>query len=257
MPYDFKKGVGLRARLKSLGKNQLGFSLPKWTDVRDTITAPIRATTGFASDLFSGKNVFESTGRLITKELAALQGPQALAINSLGIESTLKKISPYTLGLGGEIADTNKFAYELNTGKREATRSASLQYFRQTTEATAKVAAVAFGGAALGGGLAGYGGAVAGTGAFEKILNGDLAGGLDQGLSTFAPGEYGTFKDVREAGKDIFGGNPESGSQAIGGQGPSQSAFSGDFGPTGKSIPIGIVVAVVAAGAFFLLRGKK
>lgn len=167
-----------------------------WTDVRDTFTAPFRAVGDWVSDIASGENVFESTGKFVSKEFTAmwtLSDPNfALAQTDVGQEALNSKIAnALTVGVSGDLAKTSKYGLDSATGIDPTWvtfRDAAIAGIDGSAKIGIAVASGGAAGAAAGAGGAGayavgaatVGGAYAGAQGVQKlndaVATGDFAG---------------------------------------------------------------------------------
>lgn len=228
-----------------------------WTDIRDTATAPLRAVGGFVGDVFSGKNVADSVGRATARIGASVVAPTALAYSNPISQKALGFISPYTAGVGDDVALVARNTREINAGgdiSPAMARETALRGGRAAAIGTAAyLTAGAVGGATVGGqAAAGLAGARVGA----SLVAGDVAGALNA-AAPFAGGlvpasvadAYGAARDAWDAyGPKAGASVPNNPSDAPGGvlRGSPQTAGAG------------ALLAVAAVGLVaYAARGRR
>lgn len=164
-----------------------------WTDIRDTVTAPVRAVTGLVGDIFSGQNVLESAGRFAAREFSSMTPGFKLATLP-GVKQGLKALDPITFGVSGDLVTLGELNKKIDSGDK-ISRSMALEYSRTLGKDAAIIGAAYVGGAVLAPelGVTSTLGTVttsaAGAGITDRLLRGDISGALTAAAKTVVPTE--------------------------------------------------------------------
>jgi hypothetical protein len=88
-----------------------------WTDIRDTVTAPVRAVGNLAGDVFSGHNVFDSLGHAVkTFAITPLKPLHAVA-SLTGSNVITKEIEKGQNAIGNAAASPFTFGSQVTQGR--------------------------------------------------------------------------------------------------------------------------------------------
>lgn len=237
-----------------------------WTDIRNTVTAPFRALGSFGSDLFSGKNVFDSIGKLATREISAFLGPATLAIDKLELDVVLDKLSPITLGVTGRVGDMLDLPNKINYSDSLAfNKDEVLKWGTDTLKTGAITAATLLGSPLAGGAAAGGIKAFESGGGFSSLFSAaaPFAGGFLGGIGGFggagedASDYYNQAKDAAKAASDVYSRFQQNAPPQVRGYQSSSGGYETlGGGSESGSIPMVLLVGGLGVLAYFLVRKK-